>query len=102
MADMRFGISIPQFHPDGDFDPAAFRTHLRRVEELGFDSGWTQEQVLTPPNFADVAVSGTPADCIRGVRQVADAGADLILFTPMFDEPEQTERLAAEVIPQLR
>ncbi|RDI51044.1 LLM class flavin-dependent oxidoreductase [Nocardia mexicana] len=305
---MRFGISIPQFHADGEFDPAAFRTHLRRIEELGFDSGWTQEQVLTPtglpqlgpietmtyaaawterlrlgcsvfvttlhnpvhlakalssldqlsrgrlevgvghggqgrafsafgvdpegtvsrftegvalmralwteptvtfdgrfwqledarmepkpfqkptppvwfggghpnalrravrlgdgffgagssttekftdqvrtvreilaessrdpgdfriakriyvavddnaerartriaqsleklygtPNFADVAVAGTPADCVRGVQRVADAGAELILFTPMFDEPEQTERLAAEVIPQLK
>jgi hypothetical protein len=35
------------------------------------------------------------------VSQVADAGADLILFTPFFDEPEQMERLAAEVIPSV-
>ncbi|MBB5916447.1 putative F420-dependent oxidoreductase [Nocardia transvalensis] len=60
------------------------------------------EKLYGTPNFAAVSVAGTPADCIRGVREVIDAGAGLVLFTPMFDEPEQTERLAAEVIPQLR
>jgi probable F420-dependent oxidoreductase len=43
---MRFGIGIPQFFADGEFDVAAFRAFLHRAEELGFDSGWTQEQVL--------------------------------------------------------
>jgi probable F420-dependent oxidoreductase len=47
------------------------------------------------------AIAGTPADCVRELRQVADAGAELILFTPIFDQAEQTERLAAEIIPQL-
>jgi 2-methylisocitrate lyase-like PEP mutase family enzyme len=35
------------------------------------------------------------------VREVAEAGAELILFTPFFDEPEQIERMAAEVVPRL-
>jgi 2-methylisocitrate lyase-like PEP mutase family enzyme len=35
------------------------------------------------------------------VQEVAKAGADLILFTPFFDEVEQMERLAAEVVPEL-
>ncbi|GHE94430.1 luciferase-like protein [Amycolatopsis deserti] len=43
---MRFAISIPQFVADGTFDPDAFRAYLRRAEDLGFESGWTQEQVL--------------------------------------------------------
>jgi probable F420-dependent oxidoreductase len=43
---MRFGIGIPQFFSDHEFDPEAFRRFLRRAEELGFESGWTQEQVL--------------------------------------------------------
>jgi probable F420-dependent oxidoreductase len=46
-----------------------------------------------------VAVTGTPADCVRGVRAVAAAGAELILLTALFDEEEQLERLAAEVVP---
>jgi probable F420-dependent oxidoreductase len=48
------------------------------------------------------AVAGTPADCLREVRAVAEAGAELILFTPLFDQAEHAERLAAEIIPQLR
>jgi alkanesulfonate monooxygenase SsuD/methylene tetrahydromethanopterin reductase-like flavin-dependent oxidoreductase (luciferase family) len=43
---MRFGVAIPQFFADGAFDSEAFRSYLRRAEELGFESGWTQEQVL--------------------------------------------------------
>jgi hypothetical protein len=32
---------------------------------------------------------------------VADAGAELILLTALFDETAQMERLAAEVIPRI-
>ena len=46
---MRFAISIPQYARDSRFDDDAFRSHLRRVEELElFESGWTQEQVIGP------------------------------------------------------
>ncbi|HVV09259.1 LLM class flavin-dependent oxidoreductase [Amycolatopsis sp.] len=48
-----------------------------------------------------VAVAGTPEDCVRGVQEVADAGAELILFTPVRDQANQMERLAAEVMPQV-
>jgi alkanesulfonate monooxygenase SsuD/methylene tetrahydromethanopterin reductase-like flavin-dependent oxidoreductase (luciferase family) len=47
------------------------------------------------------AVAGTAAECVRALREVAAAGAELILFTPLFDQAEQNERLAAEVMPQL-
>ena len=47
------------------------------------------------------AVTGTPETCVREVAKVAAAGAELILFTPMFDLAEQAERLAATVIPRL-
>ena len=43
---MRWSIAIPQFVEDGEFDPAGFRAYLARAEVLGFESGWTQEQVL--------------------------------------------------------
>jgi alkanesulfonate monooxygenase SsuD/methylene tetrahydromethanopterin reductase-like flavin-dependent oxidoreductase (luciferase family) len=48
-----------------------------------------------------VSVWGTPDACVRGVQDVADAGAELILLNPLFDDREQMERLAAEVVPQL-
>jgi hypothetical protein len=40
---------------------------------------------------------------VRGVTEVADAGAGagLILLNPLFDDAEQMERLAVEVVPQV-
>jgi len=52
-------------------------------------------------DLTSVAVYGTPDDVARGLREVIDAGAEMILLNPMFDEHEQLERLAAEVLPQL-
>jgi alkanesulfonate monooxygenase SsuD/methylene tetrahydromethanopterin reductase-like flavin-dependent oxidoreductase (luciferase family) len=47
------------------------------------------------------AVAGTTADCVRELHQVAEAGAELILCTALFDQAEQMEQLAAAVIPKL-
>jgi probable F420-dependent oxidoreductase len=45
---MRFAISIPQHvGPDG-FDAVGFRSYVARADELGFESGWVQEQILGP------------------------------------------------------
>jgi probable F420-dependent oxidoreductase len=43
---MRFAIAIPQFCPDGSFDPDAFARYFARAEELGYESAWTQEGTL--------------------------------------------------------
>jgi probable F420-dependent oxidoreductase len=47
------------------------------------------------------AVAGTADDCVRELRQVAEAGAELILCNALFDLPEQMEQLAAAVIPEV-
>jgi alkanesulfonate monooxygenase SsuD/methylene tetrahydromethanopterin reductase-like flavin-dependent oxidoreductase (luciferase family) len=52
-------------------------------------------------DMTPVSVWGTPEDCARGLRDVAAAGAELILLNPLFDDDNQMERLAAEVVPQL-
>jgi probable F420-dependent oxidoreductase len=52
-------------------------------------------------DMTPVSVCGTPGDCVRGVQDVAAAGAGLVLLNPLFDEREQMERLAAEVVPRL-
>jgi alkanesulfonate monooxygenase SsuD/methylene tetrahydromethanopterin reductase-like flavin-dependent oxidoreductase (luciferase family) len=49
-----------------------------------------------------VAVTGRPDECARGLREVSGVGAELIQLNTLFDDAEQLERLAAEVIPQLR
>ena len=53
------------------------------------------------PGIEAAAIAGTPDDCVRELRKVAEAGAELILFTPMFEQAEHAERLALEIIPRL-
>ena len=58
------------------------------------------------PGIEQVPVSGTPDEVARGVREVIDAGAEMVLLNPVgtnvSEDREQMERLAAEVIPQLQ
>jgi probable F420-dependent oxidoreductase len=66
---MRFAIAIPQFYSDGEFDPAAFRAYLTRAEELGFDSAWTQEQLLGTWNqLAPIETMTYAAACTERLR----------------------------------
>ncbi len=69
MRRMRFAISIPQFYSDGQFDPAAFRAYFARVQELGFDSAWAQEQVLgAAPQLAPIEAMTYAAACTDRLR----------------------------------
>jgi probable F420-dependent oxidoreductase len=77
-------------------DDDAERARTRMAQGLAEVYGEAFGSKLMP-----VTVTGPAGDCIRGVQQVADAGADLILLTALFDEPAQMERLAAEVMPAL-
>jgi probable F420-dependent oxidoreductase len=66
---VRTAICIPQFSGDGEFDPEAFRRYLTRAEELGFESGWTQEQVLGRiPHLAPLEVMTYAAACTTRLR----------------------------------
>jgi alkanesulfonate monooxygenase SsuD/methylene tetrahydromethanopterin reductase-like flavin-dependent oxidoreductase (luciferase family) len=53
------------------------------------------------PAIESAAVTGTLSESVTGVREVIAAGAELILFTPLFDVHEQMERIATELIPAL-
>ena len=53
------------------------------------------------PDIEAAAIAGSPADCVRELREVAAAGAELILFTALYEPAEHAERIAAEIIPQL-
>jgi hypothetical protein len=74
-----------------DDDPRHARSRMR--EALTDLYGYFGARDLLP-----VAVAGTPDDCVVGLRDVAQAGADTILLNPLFDESEQMEWLASDVI----
>jgi probable F420-dependent oxidoreductase len=76
-----------------DDDPERARKRINAVLE-----GIYGQRV---PAIESAAITGTAADCVRAVNQVAAAGAELILFNALFDHHEQMQRLAAEVLPQL-
>jgi alkanesulfonate monooxygenase SsuD/methylene tetrahydromethanopterin reductase-like flavin-dependent oxidoreductase (luciferase family) len=53
------------------------------------------------PAIESAAVAGTLADCVAGVRAVAAAGAEMILFTPLYEVAEHMEQIATDLIPRL-
>ena len=44
---------------------------------------------------------GSADQCAAGLREVVDAGARVVMLNPVFDELEQLETLAADVVPRL-
>jgi probable F420-dependent oxidoreductase len=66
---MRFAISIPQFVPDGEFDPAGFRAYMARAEALGFESAWTLEQTFgLMPHLGPIQTMTYAAACTERIR----------------------------------
>ncbi|HLG74056.1 MAG TPA: LLM class flavin-dependent oxidoreductase [Chloroflexota bacterium] len=51
--------------------------------------------------YQHIAIWGPADECAAKVKEVIDAGAVHLLFTPVYDEAEQMERIAAGVIPKL-
>ena len=74
-------------------DDDAARARTRAAETL--------ERFYGRDDLLPVAVHGPPDTCVQGVRDVIGSGAGLVLFTPLFDDAEQQERIAAEVLPAL-
>lgn len=94
-------------------DGAGFTIGKRVYLVVDDDADNARERVLAGlrrtygamPGIEDVPVSGTPEDVVRGLREVVDAGAEMLLLHPLgadvAEDREQMERLAAEVVPHL-
>ncbi len=94
-------------------DPAGFTIGKRVYLMVDDDADRAREQVVAGlhriygemPGIEAVPVSGTPEDVARGVREVIEAGAEMVLLNPVGEnvaqDREQMERLAADVIPLL-
>jgi probable F420-dependent oxidoreductase len=91
--------------PPGDF-PIAKRVYIAIDEDAERARGRMNAALerlygTRMPAIEAAAITGPAADCVREVNQVAAAGAELILFTALFDQREQMEMLAAAVLPKL-
>lgn len=94
-------------------DPAGFTIGKRVYLAVDDDAARAREQVLAGlrriyggmPGIEDVPVCGTSTDVVRGLQDVRDAGAEMILLNPVgadvADDREQMERLVADVVPHL-
>lgn len=94
-------------------DPAGFTIGKRVYLAIDNDAARAREHVLAglrrtygaPPGIEEVPVSGTAEDVVRGLSEVRDAGAEMILLNPLgadvAEERDQMERLAADVLPHL-
>jgi probable F420-dependent oxidoreductase len=86
-------------------DPATFRIGKRVYIHVDDDPARAHDRIENAlarhygRAMPGVSVSGPPAACSAGLREVISAGAELILLNPLLDDLEQLERLAAEVIP---
>lgn len=94
-------------------DPTQFTVGKRVYLMIDDDADRARERVLAGlrriygkmAGIDAVPVSGTPDDVVRGLNEVIDAGAEMLLLNPagpdVAQNREQMERLAAEVIPRL-
>ncbi len=94
-------------------DPTGFTIGKRVYLCVDDDADRARERVLTGlrriygpmKGIEGVPVSGTVEDVVAGLREVADAGAEMLLLNPVGadvgEDRDQMERLAAEVVPGL-
>jgi probable F420-dependent oxidoreductase len=89
-------------------DPGQFRFAKRVYVHVDDDRGRAHERLDAAlarhygrGGWSEVIVAGPPTDCVAGLREVVDAGAEMILLNTLVDDTAQMERLAAEVVPAL-
>ena len=89
-------------------DPTSFRFAKRVYIHVDDDAEQARERLDAAlarhygrGGWSEVIVAGAPADCVAGLREVVDAGAELILLNTLVDDTAQMERLTADVIPAL-
>ena len=89
---------IKQLAPDF---PKAKRLYLALGENLARLREWFGAFYHKPEMADEVAVWGSPQQIADEIRRLKAAGLDFVLLHPVFDEEEQMERLAKEVLPMV-
>jgi probable F420-dependent oxidoreductase len=106
---IRESAMIRRFLDEAKRDPATF-SYGKRVY-LAVDNDKTRSEKRIRDWFsiryknADlgprVSIWGSAAECTEKIREIVGAGAQFIVFNPMFDEMEHLEICAKEIMPHL-
>ena len=107
---VRESAMIREFLEEAKRDPASFgiskRVYLvidndkpraeRRLRE------WFGRRYKNADLGLRVSVWGSAAECTEKIQEIVNAGAQHIVFNPMFDETDHLEICAKEIMPHLR
>jgi alkanesulfonate monooxygenase SsuD/methylene tetrahydromethanopterin reductase-like flavin-dependent oxidoreductase (luciferase family) len=100
---------IRRFLDESKRDPATFALSKRVYLAIDDDRAraerrlrdWFGMRYKNADMATRVSVWGSVADCLDKLGELVRAGAQHLLLNPVFDEMEQLELLAAEVLPHL-
>ena len=105
----RESIRIRDFLDQAKRDPATF--HFAKRVYLAVDNDkargerrimeWFAKRYKNADLGPKVSIWGSSAECTAKIQTLIDAGAQQIVFNPMFDEMEHLEICAKEIMPHL-
>ena len=106
---IRESARIRQMLDESKRDPATF--HFAKRVYLAVDADkargerrikdWFAKRYKNAELGPKVCIWGSAAECAEKIQEIVDAGAQQIVFNPMFDEMEHLEICAKEIMPQL-
>ena len=94
---------------DAKSDPATFHFAKRVYMAVDVDEAraerrireWFGRRYKNADLGPKVSIWGSAAKCTEKIQEIVKAGAQQIVFNPMFDEVEHLEICAKEIMPQL-
>ncbi len=100
---------IRHFLEDAERDPATFAVSKRVYVAVDRDRGraeqrlreWFGVRYKNVDMAARVSIWGSAGECLDKLGELVNAGAQHLMLNPVFDEIEQMELMAAEIIPRL-
>jgi alkanesulfonate monooxygenase SsuD/methylene tetrahydromethanopterin reductase-like flavin-dependent oxidoreductase (luciferase family) len=100
---------VRRFLDEAKRDPATFAISKRVYIAIDDDRAraerrlreWFGVRYKNAEMAARVSVWGSVAECVDKLSQLIRAGAKHLLLNPVFDEMDQMEVLAADIVPRL-
>lgn len=106
---IREASRIRDFLDEAKRDPASFHVSKRVYLAVDKDKArgeqrireWFSRRYKNAELGPKVSIWGSSAECAEKIQEIVHAGAQHIVFNPMFDEMEHLEICAKEIMPQL-